>query len=43
MDKFHTMEERREVFEDFNQKMMDSGYEHSTRTEVAKFSSEEIL
>ena len=36
MDKFHTMEERREVFKDFCQKMSDSGYEHSTRMEVAK-------
>ena len=36
MDKFHTLEDKRDVFTDFCQKMMDSGYQHSTRMEVAK-------
>ena len=36
MDRFHALEDKRLVFEDFCQKMMDSGYEHATRMEVAK-------
>ena len=37
MDRYHSLDDKREVFTDFAQKMADSGYQHSTRLEVAKW------
>ena len=36
MDRFHSIGEKREILQDYIQKMCDSGYSHETRMEIIK-------